>query len=99
MFGSGPSAFGSPPLSITAGITSLLLVRSNPTRMRISIINDSDTIVYLTRGESARLNTGIRLNAHGGSLIDEPDTLGRLYTGPWSVISSAAGKNICVSEE
>lgn len=95
----GPSAFGSPPVSVTAGTASVLLTRANQARMKITIINDSDTIVYVARGDFARLNAGIRLNPNGGSLIDEPDTLGRIYTGPWSAITSAAGKIICVSEE
>lgn len=96
---SGPSAFGAPPVSVATGTTSILVARANQARMKMILINDSDTTIYITRGDFARLNAGIRLNANGGSLVDEPDSLGRIYTGPWSAISSAASKNLCVSEE
>lgn len=93
------SAFGGQPIAVTIGASSVMVARANPRRMRLTIINDSDTIIYLARADFARLNAGLRLNPAGGSIMDCPDTLGRIYTGPWSAISSAAGKNLCVSEE
>lgn len=59
--------------------------------------NDSDTKAYLSMSELARLNAGIPLAA-GQVLIDEPDVFGRIYQGPWSVITTAANKNICFIE-
>lgn len=97
--GGSPNEGGSPPDAEAAGTASILIARSNPARLRIAIINDSDTVIYVARSDFARLNAGIRLNANGGSIIDEVDSFGRVYTGPWSAITTAANKVLCISEQ
>lgn len=81
-----------------AGVTTTLLVQPRAERKRVTFINDGATIVYLAKGEHAALNSGIRLNANGGSIVDESDPLGYMYVGPWSGISSVAC-NVCIVEE
>jgi hypothetical protein len=90
---------GGPPLNVTVGVVSVQAIRENPRRRRLIFTNDSDTVIYLARYQRAVLNAGIRLNANGGGFVDEPDNTGYMYTGPWHTISSAANKNLCVSED
>jgi len=90
---------GGPPRSFAVGVASLICLRDNPNRRKVTIINDSDTTVYLSKFQEAVVNAGIRINAAGGVMIDEPDNLGYIYTGPWSAISGGAAKNITIIEE
>jgi len=90
---------GAPALFATVGTTSAIVVRESLRRKKIVFVNDSDTHIYLARAENAALNAGIRLQSNGGTLIDEPDAFGRMYYGPWSAITSAANKNLCISED
>lgn len=90
---------GGAPLNATVGVASSIVVAAVQQRKKLILTNDSDTDIYLARGDNARLNAGIRLNAAGGSFIDEPDNIGRMYSGPWAAISSAANKNLCISQD
>lgn len=89
---------GGPPGSVTVGTTSVRVAGSNMYRKKMTLTNDSDTVIYVAKANDAVLNKGIRLNANGGSVVDEPDLQNYLYTGPWAAISSAATKNLCVQE-
>ncbi len=84
---------------ISVGVASTQVLRANASRKKALFINDSDTIIYLSKGSIAYLNGGIRLNANGGSWEEAPDTLGYLYTGVYFAISSAAAKNLLVIED
>lgn len=97
-FSRDPSTGGVINRAQQAGVATTLLVQSRSERKRITFINDGATIVYLAKGENAALNSGIRLNANGGSLVDECDAMGYMYVGPWSGISSVAC-NVCIVEE
>lgn len=90
---------GSAPFNATVGVASAVVVLPVNRRSKIVFTNDSDTVIYLARADQARINAGIRLNAAGGSFVDEPDTFGRIYCGPWSAISTAATKNLCISQD
>ena len=52
--------------SVTVGVTSVVVLQANRHRTGAIICNDSDTAIYLTLGNPAVLNSGIRLNANGG---------------------------------
>lgn len=101
-----PSIGGGPGRSIAVGVTSQVVLGDSQYRKRVTFVNDSDTVIYLAKFENATLNTGIRLNANGGSLEDVPvlylDAQGilrsYLYQGPWSAICSAANKNLVMQE-
>lgn len=85
--------------AILVGTASVQVLRPNRLRKQASLTNDSDTIIFLAKGAEATLNTGIRLNPAGGSVVIAPDSTGRIYTGPVSAISSAATKNLCFTED
>lgn len=77
---------------VSVATTSTVVAASNLNRLEIIIVNDSDTVIYLRLGTSAVLNSGIRLNAGGGSFTTDK------YTGQINAISSVAGKNLTVAE-
>jgi len=85
--------------NVAVGVATGVVVPGNDRRKKLTFTNDSDSIIYLSKGPTAALNMGIRLNAAGGGFIDEIDAYGYLYRGAWSAISSGAGKNLCVISE
>ena len=46
---------------------SAVIVAANEDRADLKIVNDSENIVYLARGNAAVPRSGIRLNANGGA--------------------------------
>lgn len=87
------------PGTTTAGTASVQIVPGTVHRKKMVIVNISDTRVFLNKGTHATLNAGIPLNAEGGSMIDEPDTEGRIWKGAWSAITTAANKTLAWLEE
>lgn len=83
----------------TIGTASTLVISGNDNRRKITFVNDSDEDIYLGKGNPARSNVGVRLNAHGGSLVDEPDSLGYLYRGPWYAICASGSKVLAWTED
>lgn len=74
------------------------VVAFNADRIYLLIQNLDDAAVYLGFGEDAVLNTGIRLNANGGSYEMSRD-LGNLTTSAVNVIHGSSGnKVICGAE-
>lgn len=55
-------------ITTTIAASSTEIVTSNPKRVSLWLINDSDEAIYLMFGRDAVLNQGIRLNAAGGAL-------------------------------
>lgn len=70
---------------------------ANTQRSYLLIVNDSDTIIYIALGATAAVNTGIRLNANGGS-YEMSRHLGNLYTGAIRAICAISGKNLLFTE-
>lgn len=85
-----------PAVSVTTASGQVLA--GNKNRRKAILINDSAQVIYLARGMPAALNAGIRLNPAGGSWIEEPDSLGHVFTGPIFAIA-AATSNLLVTEE
>lgn len=81
--------------SVTVGSSSTSVLSENTSRNFVEIVNDSDEVVYLKLGSGATLNSGIRLNANGGSFWINKDNL---YTGAITAICSSGSKNITVVE-
>lgn len=82
---------GAPPLFATViGGQSNLIAQECLTRKRIIICNDSNVDLYLAMADEAVWGQGMILKALGGTLIDEPDNAGRIYTGPWSATHNGA---------
>ena len=85
--------------TINAGLASVIVLPANRFRKQAVFVNNSDTVIYLAKGTTAILNAGIRLNAAGGTYIEESDALGYLWVGQFAAISSAATKNLSISED
>lgn len=77
---------------VTVGNTSTSVLASNSSRIATIIVNDSDEDVYVNLSGTAVMNEGIRLNAHGGSLVEKN------YTGAVTAICASGGKNITVTQ-
>ncbi len=88
-----PSA-GTTYLDVTTVSASALDANAN--RTFALFINDSDTVIYLMLGGTAVINTGIRLNANGGSYeIDASN----LYKGAVYAIHAGTGnKRLTIQE-
>ncbi len=77
-------------------ITTAVVLAANKFRTCAEFVNDSDQVIYLRLGQAAVLNTGIRLNASGGSY---EINLSNLWKGPISAIHGGAGnKVLCIME-
>ena len=90
---------GAPPQATGMTTTSALIVNPRANRKLLIISNDGNEPLYVCRGATAVANTGIRLNAAGGILVDSPDVYGAIYRGPWSGITSSGTTTALVSEE
>jgi len=80
---------------VTVGAASTLVVAANPRRTDLVLVNDSDEVIYLARGNAAVMNQGIRLNAAGGSYEINCDNI---YLGAIYAICTSGSKNLTVSE-
>lgn len=63
------------------------------TRLSYTIVNDSDTVIYLAIEDAAVLNEGIRLNPNGGSFSDV------FTTDKVFGICAVSGKNVTVCQQ
>lgn len=83
--------------SVTIGATPIKVLDYNRQRRLAIICNDSAADIYLGFGNSVAVNTGIRLNALGGSF-----EFGMFTTFPWLgeiwAISAGAGNNLSFVE-
>ena len=52
---------------ITVAATSTEVRAANTARRYLLLVNDSDEVIYVALGTAAALNSGIRINASGGS--------------------------------
>lgn len=78
----------------TLGTTSLPVLNSNATRSYLQVVNDSDTVVYISLNGTAAANTGTRLNANGGSVVFDQF----IPTGTVSGITTADAKKVLITE-
>lgn len=78
--------------SITVAATSTQVLAARTDRTAAIIINDSDEEIYICYGATATLNSGIRLNKQGGTLIED------VYVGIVTAICTSGSKNLTVTE-
>ena len=81
--------------AVSVGTATTVVLAANANRKYALIVNDSDTVVYLAIGAAAVLNSGIRLNAGGGSYEVNWTNLHALAING---ISSIAAKIVTVTE-
>ncbi|KKL81772.1 hypothetical protein LCGC14_1991440 [marine sediment metagenome] len=79
----------------TVGVVSAIALAANPARADTDFVNDSDTIIYLARGNAAVIGSGIRLNPNGGSYHIG---LYNLFLGDVYAIATGANSNMTISE-
>ena len=82
---------------VNADATSGVALAANANRKYMLIVNDSDTVIYISIGTATALNSGIRLNANGGS-YEISARYGNLDTRVINCISSVASKKLLVTE-
>jgi len=78
--------------SVTVGAVSTAVVAARSNRISIVISNNSDETIYLTKGATAVINKGIRLNSAGGSIVIDD------WPGAISAICASGNKTLCYSE-
>lgn len=68
--------------SATISSANSTVVAANGGRRFLCLVNDSDTVIYVSLGTPARVNKGIRLNALGGSfMMDDRNLYQGIITG------------------
>ena len=87
----------STPFKVTVGATTTEILAANGNREYALIQNDSDEVIYIAKGVAAVLNTGIRLNASGGS-YEMSRLLGNLSQGAVNGICTSGSKVACGEE-
>ena len=65
---------------------------ANTGRISLTLVNDSNEVIYVSKSGTAVMNEGVRLNSAGGSITMED------YTGAVSAICSSGTKNLTVCE-
>lgn len=90
---------GGIPSQVALSTASLVVARDAPGRKKISFCNASAIDIWLSRGQYAILNSGIYLQANGGSVVDEPDTFGRMYIGTWAALAVSGTPTLSISED
>ena len=83
--------------SITVGNTTTAVIAANTDRVYALIVNDSAEEIYLAFGESAVMNTGVRINPNGGA-YEMSAAFGNLYTGAINGICATGGMIACTVE-
>lgn len=79
------------------GVATTAALAANANRRYALIVNDSDTVIYISFHVNAALNTGIRINANGGS-YEMSEAAGNIDTRAINAISSVAAKTLLVTE-
>jgi len=100
--GGGPSLPLGSDQSSPQPNTSVVVLAENLRRYRVVFVNDSDTVIYIKKGDGAGANVGIRLNALGGCYVEEMhmhNGRGIMYTGIWTAYSGAASKILQIMED
>tara|TARA_R100000808_G_C2154717_1_gene165964 strand:+ start:8513 stop:8896 length:384 start_codon:yes stop_codon:yes gene_type:complete len=79
--------------SVTVGTSTTAVLGLNVDRRSSIIVNDSDTVIYLSLQNSAVANKGIRLNPEGGTFTSNT------WIGVVNAIHAGTGyKNLTVTE-
>lgn len=83
------------PLFFDLTATQQEILPENPRRRYCLLVNDSDSVCYISLGTTAAANQGVRLNAAGGSY---EITVTNLFTGSIYAVSTGASKRLTVVE-
>lgn len=89
------SILWTPPSSVSVGVTTTVALAAFANRQGAIFVNDSANTIYLGIGADAVLNSGIRLNANGGSY---EMTLDNVSGQAVNAISSVAASVLTVQQ-
>ncbi|MAF43781.1 MAG: hypothetical protein CMI54_06405 [Parcubacteria group bacterium] len=84
--------------STQVGTTAALLVKNNPNRLALLIINLSTNIIYLGLTQGVASTQGIRLNSGGGSAVFTPESDFIAPSWAWWAIASGANSDVYTLE-
>ena len=84
--------------SVTLGTTVSTVIRSNPDRLGLLILNLSTNTMYISITNGVSATDGIRLGANGGSLSLNVTDDGMIQTRTWYGVSTGAGSSVYVLE-
>lgn len=87
-----------PKFAVNVTTASTEVLASNPNRRYAVIINDSSEVMWLAFGEDAVANSGIRLNAGGGS-FEMGHAFGNLTQAAVNAIHAGSGNKVCCGVE
>lgn len=79
--------------AVTVGSSSTLVSDTLWDRQEITMTNDSDEVIYIALGEAAVMNSGIRINASGGSHTEA------VFTGAIYAICASGSKNLVFTQK
>ena len=82
--------------NVTTATTEVLAANAN--RTYAVFINDTDAVIYLNFGAAAVANSGVRLNASGGS-YEMSKEAGNLSTAVAYGIHAGSGNKVCCGAE
>ena len=80
---------------VVVGVASTPVLAANPARITATFVNDSNALIYLSKGAPAVIGQGIRLNRWGGSYTIKGDNLTREVI---NAIATTAASNLVVTE-
>lgn len=79
----------------TVTTSSRVIFGANPRRILLTVVNDGDDTVYVCFADTATAHTGKRLNANGGSLVVDRDSM---WFGTISVVSLSTDSAVTAEE-
>lgn len=82
----------------TVGVASAIILRANPRRKSLLLVNTSPNMIYLSKDRAAALGSGIPLYPNGGH-YGEPDNRGAVWLGQWYAIANVVGSNLAITED
>jgi len=84
-------------IAVSVGATTTVALAENANRKYLTLVNDSDEVIYYAFGAAAVLNSGGRLNAAGG-VIEMKITDNVMYTGAINAICASGSKVLGIIE-
>jgi len=80
---------------VTASTTAAQIVKNNPNRVAMIVVNLSDVPIYLNNSSTVSSTNGFRISSNGGSFFIEWRLDGAQPSREWWVVSSSgSGKSI-----
>ena len=84
----------------TIAATSTSILNQQSLRASIALVNSGLLDVWVSKGSTAAVGSGILLKADGGSYTEGRNSLDEpLYTGPYSAIAVSGTANMGVTED